>query len=47
MWRLRQGILYEAETAWRLLHSVEAHDDPLDVPTHGEEIVGLALTRVE
>ncbi len=42
-----ERILHKAEAAWRLLDAVKAHDDPLDVPGHGEQLVGLLLRGVE
>lgn len=43
----RARILHEAEPAGRLLVLVQAHDDALDVPALGEELVDLLLRGVE
>ena len=40
-------ILHEAEATGSLLEPVQPHDDPLHLPTHGEELVDLFLRGVE
>ena len=40
-------ILYEAKPTRGLSHSVQPHDDPLDLPAHREQLVDLLLSGVE
>ncbi len=43
IWR----ILYKAEPTGCLMEFVQAHDNPLHFPTHGEELINLLLSGVE
>ena len=47
MEKARCWILYKAESARRLLHSIQTHNDPFYLPDHGEQLVGLLFARVE
>jgi len=40
-------ILNKTKAARCLLESVESHDHPLHISTHGEELIDLLLRRVE
>lgn len=40
-------VLDEAESAWRLLEAVKAHDKALDLSAFGEQLMNLLLGGVE